>query len=73
MCQNRPGGAGLGVKHSLLLCCREDLCNHVDSVNRMSFNDSISTSGKFKNISNIFEGLWGAYLGRSRVPTITCT
>uniref|UniRef100_A0A0K8SAD9 BMP and activin membrane-bound inhibitor n=2 Tax=Lygus hesperus TaxID=30085 RepID=A0A0K8SAD9_LYGHE len=41
MCQNKPGGEGLGVKHSLLLCCREDLCNHVDSVNRMTYNESM--------------------------------
>ncbi|XP_073970642.1 uncharacterized protein isoform X1 [Rhodnius prolixus] len=40
-CQNVPGSTGSGLQGSLLLCCYEDMCNHIDSPEaRSKFNET---------------------------------
>lgn len=40
-CQNVPA-SGKGKEGSLLLCCHEDMCNHVDSPEaREKYNETI--------------------------------
>lgn len=41
-CQNEPSPHSVSHPRSLLLCCYQDLCNHVDSPEtRQRYNDSV--------------------------------
>ncbi|KAK9501907.1 hypothetical protein O3M35_012542 [Rhynocoris fuscipes] len=41
-CQNVPEGIGGGTPGSLLLCCYQDMCNHIDSPEaRSKYNETV--------------------------------